>query len=664
MRNSFLRYFNPNARPVYKRVRPLYIMLLLAGLVLNLGTQAYGANLPAVSETDSLKAVLAKPLKPADKIKSLAALGKAYYNQSDLDNALKTEYQLLEVVSQHGSKKDSAALFRLLGLIYMQKSWYDKALDNFEKSQHLYGESGDSSKQAKALMNIGIVHDYLKNLPMAISFYEKALSYFTRKNELPGIADCKLNIAIVLTKQQKYQQACEYLLSAADIYSKNGNPSYQAAAYINLGLTYKKMGEYDRAIEYHNKALELWQQADDQYHISYYYMNMGEIMLDLKRIKEAGEYLQQAEKLALKTGSKDLLAKTYEFLSDYNAARKNYALAYTYLDKSKQLNDSILNAETTEKVSQIHYQYEITRRDADNANLVKENLDKELNIQKKNYFLYLLTGILVIIAILVIFLVKQNRIKHKANKQLEEKNRLIIQQKDELVMLNASKDKFLTILAHDIKNPLSSIHGLSEMWVTDFDTLTEKEKMIFAKDIHSLSNNLFEIINTLLAWSTSQSGMITYRPKSFPISELCRKAARNLQTVAKQKDILIVSKADDNLMVKADENMILSVVHNLVNNAIKYSHPGTSIHIEARQNGDNTAHISVIDSGIGLTPESISKLFRYDQHFLNKGTAGEAGTGLGLILCKDFVEKNGGTITVESKIDQGSSFTFTLPLAV
>ena len=608
MRNSFLPDFNPNARPVYKRVRPLYIMLLLAGLVLNLGTLAYGANLPAVSETDSLKAVLAKPLKPADKIKSLAALGKAYYNQSDLDNALKTEYQLLEVVSQHGSKKDSAALFRLLGLIYMQKSWYDKALDNFEKSQQLFGESGDSSKQAKALMNIGIVHDYLKNLPMAISFYEKALSYFTRKKELPGIADCKLNIAIVLTKQQKYQQACEYLLSAADIYSKNGNPSYQAAAYINLGLTYKKMGEYDRAIEYHNKALELWQQADDQYHISYYYMNMGEIMLDLKRINEAGEYLQQAEKLALKTGSKDLLAKTYEFLSDYNAARKNYALAYTYLDKSKQLNDSILNAETTEKVSQIHYQYEITRRDADNANLVKDNLDKELNIQKKNYFLYLLTGILVIIAILVIFLVKQNRIKHKANKQLEEKNRLIIQQKDELVMLNASKDKFLTILAHDIKNPLSSIHGLSEMWVTDFDTLTEKEKMIFAKDIHSLSTNLFEIINTLLAWSTSQSGMITYRPKSFPISELCRKAARNLQTVAKQKDILIVSKADDNLMVKADENMILSVVHNLVNNAIKYSHPGTSIHIEARQNGDNTAHISVIDSGIGLTPESISKL--------------------------------------------------------
>jgi len=663
MRNSFLPTFMRNIAPLHTCFRPVCLVLLMANLLLNISKLSFGADLPKASETDSLKAVLAKPLKPADKIKTLAALGKVYYNNSDLDNALKTEYQLLEVVSQYGSKTDSASLFRLLGLIYMQKSWYDKALDNFEKSQQLFGESGDSSKQAKALMNIGIVHDYLQNLPMAISFYEKALSYFSRKKELPGIADCKLNIAIVLSKQQKFQQACEYLLSAAEIYSKKGNTTYQAAAYINLGLTYKKMGDYERAIEYHNKALALWQQADDQYHISYYYMNMGEIMLDLKKIDKAGEYLRQAEKLALKTGSKDLLAKTYEFLSDYNAARKNYALAYTYLDKSKQLNDSILNAETTEKVSQIHYQYEIARRDADNSNLVKENLDKELKIQKKNYFLYLLTGILLIIGILVIFLVNQNRIKHRVNKQLEEKNRLIIKQKDELVKLNASKDKFLTILAHDIKNPLSSIHGLSEMWVTDHDSLTEQEKMFFAKDIHTLSTNLFEIINTLLTWSTSQSGMIACRPKAFLVSDLCRRAVRNLQAVAKQKDILIVSKADEKLLVMADENMILSVVHNLVTNAIKYSHPGKSIHIEARQ-ADTMVQVSVIDSGIGLSDESMEKLFRYDQHFLNKGTAGEAGTGLGLILCKDFIEKNGGTISVESSLNQGSRFTFTLPLAL
>lgn len=615
------------------------------------------------SETDSLKAAFAKAANPEAKIKTLAALGKAYYNKSELDNALKTGYQLKDLISQHGTKLDSAGCYRLLGLVYLQKSWYDRSLENFEQSQHLYGEAGDSVMQAKALMNIGIVHDYMENAPMALSFYEKALRYFVRNKAQAGIADCKLNIAIVLTKQKKYQEASDYLSSAAEIYQQTGNTANLAAAYLNLGLTFKMMNNYEQAIAYLDKALALWQKADDQFHICYYYMNMGEIMLDLKKVNEAGKYLQQAEKMAQTLGSKDLLARTYEYVSDYNAARKNFAAAYLYLDKSKQLNDSILNAETTEKVSQIHYQYEIAKVDARNNNLQKENLSNELNLQKKNLFLYVLGGIILIVVILVVFLLIQNRSKQRVNKKLEEKNRLIISQKDELVSLNASKDKFLSILAHDIKNPLSSLHGLSEMLMSDFDSLTDQEKVYFAKDMHTLSSNLFEIVNTLLEWSVSQNGMIAYNPKPFVLSDLCRVSVRNLQVVAKQKDILLVSKADEKLKVMADENMILSVLHNLLNNAIKYSYPGTSIRIETAV-ADNFVHVSVIDTGIGLTAESIGKLFKYDQHFLNKGTAGEAGTGLGLILCKDFVEKNGGTIRVESKIEQGSKFTFTLPLAM
>lgn len=626
------------------------------------GAYANPVSLPKGPDTDSLKLVLSKPQSPQDKIKTLSTLGKAYYNESDLDKALETENQLLEIISKHGTKADSAKCFRLTGLIYMQKSWYDKSLDNLMRAQQLFGEAGDSSLQATSLMNIGIVHDYMQNLPMALSYYEKALKYFKNKNDETGMASCELNIAIVLTKQNQFEKACVNLLAAAKIYEKTGNNSYLAAAYINLGLTYKKMGNYALAIEYHDKAFKLWKQEDDQYHICYYYMNMGEIMLDMKKSEEAGRYLLQAEKLALSLGSKDLLAKTYEFLSDYNAAMKNYKEAYSYLNKSKQLNDSILNAETVEKVSQIQYQYEIAKREADNEHLVKQNLNKELQLSKKNLFLYILTAILVLIAVLVILLVKQNRIKIKANEQLEAKNNLIGLQKDELIKLNASKDKFLSILAHDIKNPLSSIHGISDLLVSDYDKLTPEERKIFTQDIHTLSTNLFEIIDTLLTWSTSQSGMIAYRPKPFLIAELCLKSVHNLETVAKQKDIILTCQVSDSLSVMADENMILSVLHNLINNAIKYSFHGTKIRIETGQ-VDGFAHISVIDSGTGLSPENLAKLFLYDQHFLNKGTAGESGTGLGLILCKDFVEKNGGTIKVESIIDKGSTFVFTLPIA-
>ena len=638
------------------------IILVVISMFLALSVNTYCIPLPGKSETDSLKQALTKTLTPQDKIKTLSALGKAYYTESELDKALETEHQLLDLISKHGAKIDSANCFRIIGLIYLKKAWYDKSLDNLMRAQQLFGESGDTAMQAKSIMNVGIVHDCMNNYPMSLFYYNKALDYFKRTKNESGTADCELNIAIILAKQKEYKKACENLLSAAKIYDKAGNDLYLAAAYINLGLTYKKMGDYNLAIEYLDKALKIWKAKDDQYHICYYHLNMGEIMLDLKRTTEAGEHLHRAESLAKDLGSKDLLAKAYEFLSDYNAATMNFKDAHSYLTKSKQINDSILNAETTEKVSQIQYQYEIAKREAENEHLVKQNLNKELELTKKNTFLYILSGILLIIALLVLLLVNQNRLKREANLQLAAKNEFIGIQKDELIVLNASKDKFLSILAHDIKNPLSSIHGISELLVNEYDTLNAEEKKIFTRDIHTLSVNLFEIINTLLTWSTSQSGMIAYRPKPFAITKLCSKSTHNLQTVAKQKDITIECLSDQDFTVMADENMILSVLHNLINNAIKYSYHGTKILIKAEQAGE-FVQVSVIDSGIGLSPESQAKLFKYDQHFMNKGTAGESGTGLGLILCKDFVEKNGGTINVDSAINKGSTFVFTLPLA-
>jgi signal transduction histidine kinase len=544
----------------------------------------------------------------------------------------------------------------------MKMAWYDKSLDYLLQAQQLFGEVGDTNMQARGLMNVGIVHDYLSNFPMALSYYQKALDYFTRTSNANGIADCKQNVAIVLAKQRKYEKACENLVAAAEIYKKAGNESNLGAAYINLGLTYKKMGNHELAIEYLNKALAIWEKAKNPYFICFYHMNMGEIMLDLKKNDQAFVHLNQAEAIAQKLGLTDLLSKVYEFLADYNAAERNYPLAYSYLDKSKNMNDSILNAETTEKVNQVQYHYEIARREADNGQLVQQNLDKELQLSKQNQTLYILSGILFLIVVLTMFFVNQYRIKQRANRQLEAQNDLIESQKNELVMLNASKDKFLSILAHDIKNPLSGIFGISELLLSDYDKLTENNKKVLTQDLHTLTANLFEIINTLLTWSMAQNGLIACKPSAFSIAELCQKSANNLQAVAKQKNIVLAIDADGSLEVMADENMVLSVLYNLISNAIKYSYRGTKIRIESRTvNG--LAEIRVIDTGLGLSPESQAKLFQYDQHFLCKGTAGESGTGLGLILCKDFVEKNGGTIRVDSVKDKGSTFTFTLPVA-
>ena len=502
----------------------------------------------------------------------------------------------------------------------------------------------------------------MHNHAMALSFYEKALSFFRRKNDSKGIGNCLSNIAVINAEQGNNKEAIKSLLEAQEIQEKSGNNKDLALTLLNIGLNYKQMKEFQTAIQYLNQSRQLMSKNGNKYDECFLLLNLGQVMLDVKKPEQAREYLYSGEKLAREIDAKDLIAKSYEFLSDYNAAVHNYNQAYFFLNKSKQLNDSILNAETTEKVNQLQYQYEITKREVEKENLVKQNLKKELQLSRQNLMMYILIGVIILILLLVAFLSIQNRIKRKANQELEERNDLINAQKNELVKLNASKDKFLSILAHDIKNPLSSIFSISEMLLADFETLKDDEFNVFIKDINTLANNLFEIINTLLSWGMSQNGFSEFSPQSFPITNICSKTVNTLQTVAKQKEIVLVNQADEDVNVLADENMILTVLHNLVNNAIKFSYIGTKIYIEAKKVGD-FAEITVIDSGIGLSPENKSKLFRYDQHFFSRGTAGEKGTGLGLILCKDFIEKNGGSISVESEVNKGSTFVFTLPLA-
>ncbi len=614
------------------------------------------------TEIDSLQKVLRTTNQPEGRIQTLFALGKAYYDKAELRKALETHRKLLELISRSGSKADSAKAFRSTGLVMMEMSWYDESLSYLMQAQQLYGEIGDSSKQATSLMNIGIVYDCIGNLPMSLSYYYHALKYFQQINDESGIANCKLNIGIVLTKQKKYQQACDCFLASAVIYAKKDNLPYLAASYINLGLAYKNQKNFAMAMHYLDKSYAIYEKLDDRYDICCYHLNMGELMLRMKKPAEAKVHLGKAKKLAEQMGTKDLIARAYEFLSDYYVHTKNYESAYKFLLKSGEIKDSLLNAETVKKISQIQFHYEIAKRESEKVQLVRQNLQKELQLTQRTKIVYFLCGLLLVIGILVLYLFSWNRLKNKANRELEIKNHLIESQKDELIKLNASKDKFLSILAHDIKNPLSAIIGISNILNSDYESLDEEERKSFIVDIYTSSTNLFEIINTLLNWSISQNGMISLQPRNFNIAGLCQNAIDKLYHIAKLKDITMVNEADPQLSVFADENMVISVVHNLLCNAIKYSNKGGLITIRAIDK-KGEPEISVIDEGIGISAMNQKKLFRYDQAFRQKGTTGEIGTGIGLILCKDFVDRNSGRIWVESEELKGSIFKFTLPPA-
>jgi signal transduction histidine kinase len=264
---------------------------------------------------------------------------------------------------------------------------------------------------------------------------------------------------------------------------------------------------------------------------------------------------------------------------------------------------------------------------------------------------------------LILFVLNRYFDKAKSNKLLESKNRMIEKSENELKLLNASKNKFFSIIAHDLKNPFHTVMGYSYLLSKDYNNFTEEERRKFADDIHHSTNNIFRLLQNLLEWSRSQTGRLTFTPREIELKLVVDSSVSVLRSLADQKNIRIEMNFDDNLMLFADPQMIETVLRNLVNNAIKFTPENGLIQVAATQT-DGQITICVKDSGIGISQEDAQTLFKIDSTVKRKGTNNEDGSGLGLILCREFIAKNNGTIWVSSAAGEGSSFFFTVPAGV
>jgi len=230
-----------------------------------------------------------------------------------------------------------------------------------------------------------------------------------------------------------------------------------------------------------------------------------------------------------------------------------------------------------------------------------------------------------------------------------------------MVQLNSDKDLFISILAHDLKSPFNSILGLSEILAEEIHTLNKDEIGEIAGQINKSARSTYTLIEEILMWARVQQGKIPFKPQKLVFTDICKNVHDHLNLAAHEKKIRIDCSINENLAVFADVDMVKAVMRNLVSNSIKFTNQGGSINISSEQS-DSIVTISVSDNGIGIDPEYLSKLFDITTVLTTCGTAKETGTGLGLLLCKEFVEKHDGRIWCESVVGKGSIFKFTLPL--
>ena len=257
--------------------------------------------------------------------------------------------------------------------------------------------------------------------------------------------------------------------------------------------------------------------------------------------------------------------------------------------------------------------------------------------------------------------VKTHLTLRRLQQELEEKNRHLERQGEQLQELNASKDRFFSILSHDLRSPFNGLCGITEILLDHFDDFPPEKIKDFLGRLKESTDMLYALLENLLTWSRVQAGRLDYFPQQLEIHELIRNTVQLFSPNAEQKQISLVNTVKEPVYAVGDGKMIDTVIRNLLSNAIKFTHPGGKVHISAQQD-ETQLTVSVSDSGIGIDKDHQPRLFRIDESFKRLGTAEERGTGLGLILCKEFIEQHHGTIWVESESGKGSTFRFTLPL--
>jgi two-component system sensor histidine kinase/response regulator len=260
----------------------------------------------------------------------------------------------------------------------------------------------------------------------------------------------------------------------------------------------------------------------------------------------------------------------------------------------------------------------------------------------------------------VVWVMRDITERKQAEEQLRAAHKEVREKNAQLAELNTSKDKLFSIISHDLRSPFNVMLGYFQQIDEQFDRYTKKELKQIIENLRISAEKLKTLLENLLTWSRIQRGAMRYSPECFDLREVAEENIELFLSKAAQKQITLTNAIAGGTQVYADFHMLNAIFRNLLSNALKFTTSGGQIEIAACEN-EADIEIAVSDTGTGIPADALPKLFRLDVQYTNTGTAGEEGTGLGLNLCKDLVEKNGGTIWAESEIGHGTTFTFTLP---
>ena len=660
--------------------------------------------------TTGLKKELVKNLTDSTKVTLHLKIANLYADNNTIDSANHYYNKALNLAKEIDCKPLIARTFYNTGLFYEDTNNYEKAIKNYIDATIHYEEIDNLTKVAQIYNYVAYCYTLLYVDDSAINYYLKSLTIHKKLNDEAGMAMNYLGFGDLFYTKGNYSHAKKYFKDAANIYEKIGDIDGVSICYTNYGNATAEDGNNTEGLEYYRKSIEIQKKLDDQYGIGVNYNNIGDSYLKLKEYDEALDYFFKALKIAKRLDEKSLTSIILMNISDVKIRESKYSNAIEYAKNSLKIAEEIGDLEyqannlmhlsnayeglgnpySANKYNKLYIKIKDSLIAIDKTSKVKlfqalNDLDKsqytindlstrnEITTSKYESgrkYTYFLVGSMVLFGLFVIILIQQQASKRRAYDLLEYKNHQMTKmsneietQRDYLKQLNKTKDKFFSIIAHDLKNPFNSIKGFTELMIENSHEYDEEKRLKFLKIIKGSTSKASSLLNNLLIWANSQSGNLVFNPQEIELIQKVSNVISLLEIQAINKEITITNHVTKDIFVNADKNMLATILRNLISNAIKFTETKGVVQVSSFMHSD-FVEISVKDNGIGINKEDLQNLFSIEVKNSSVGTANEQGSGLGLILCKEFVEKHGGKLWVESSINDGTEFKFTMPIAV
>jgi signal transduction histidine kinase/tetratricopeptide (TPR) repeat protein len=605
---------------------------------------------------------------------NLNDMGNVYWKKLDHEKALEYYFRSVKIRYKTDDKAEIASSYINIGSIYFSLENYQKAKEYYNQALVLYSEVLQKRKIASTLTLLGTTESMIDNKPEALDLYRRALSIRRKIGDKTEIAQSLNNIGNIFSELNEPSKALSHFNEALELRSRLNDSIGKIITLNDIGNLYDKTSKPTLAASYFGQSLALAQKTGNDYYISLCSRKLAEIAIKTGINRPLlPVFLSDALTHGQKIRHAELIKNaTYAYYQFYYQ-NKNFEKALQCYIQSSHINDSLQNLKNNRRITSIQENIEIEKKNNElkayenEVKLLRQEkelqnirISKQSHIRNSLLIISLLTILAALLFIRLYYLKRKTNVKLNEQYQLlQEANHQLVARENELKKLNATKDKYFSIIAHDIKNPLSALMNLSHIIVEKFDVLTDDKIQEFNKMINESANNLHTLLENLLYWARSNTNKITYQPESIHLKTVINNIFLINKLSANQKNIQLADSTE-NFEVYADLQMLTSILRNLVSNAIKFTPEGGKIDITAVNQG-RMIEISVTDCGVGMNADNINKLFRLDTHFSERGTNNEAGSGLGLILVKEFVEKNQGKISVWSEPGKGSTFTFTIP---